>query len=152
MKKGKYVKSKGDSSDDEIDELEALITKIFWRGRGKYKGKLPIHFFSCNKVGHIAVHCLDKEDKDERKERKYKGRRDDQDYKKNKEYKEKGKKYCYSVEEKTDNESKINDDEIFYVAMKEDYDEDYKTTLISYVNKSDRWIIDSGCSNYMTSD
>ena len=36
--------------------------------------------------------------------------------------------------------------------MKEDYDEDEKTTLISYVNKSDRWIIDSGCSNHITSD
>ena len=26
------------------------------------------------------------------------------------------------------------------------------TTLISYVNKSDRWIIDNGCSNHMTGD
>ena len=31
--------------------------------------------------------------------------------------------------------------------MKEDSDEDEKTTLISYMNK-----IDSGCSNHMTSD
>ena len=37
--------------------------------------------------------------------------------------------------------------------MKEDFDEDEKTTLIdSYVNKSDRWIVDSGCSNHMTGD
>lgn len=36
--------------------------------------------------------------------------------------------------------------------MKEDFDENEKTTLISYVNKSDRWIIDSGFSNHMTSD
>ena len=36
--------------------------------------------------------------------------------------------------------------------MKEDSDEDEKTALISYVNKSDRWKIYSGCSNHMTSD
>ena len=36
--------------------------------------------------------------------------------------------------------------------MKEESDEDDKTTLISYVNKSDRWIINSGCSNHMTGD
>ena len=34
--------------------------------------------------------------------------------------------------------------------MKEDSNEDEKTTLISYVNKTNKWIIDSGCSNHMT--
>ena len=66
------MKSDSDSFDDELDELEALIAKWFGRGRGKYKGKLPIICFSCNKVGHIAARCPDREDKDERKERKYK--------------------------------------------------------------------------------
>ena len=32
------------------------------------------------------------------------------------------------------------------------FDEDEKFYLISYVSKSDRWIIDSGCSNYMIGD
>ena len=36
--------------------------------------------------------------------------------------------------------------------MKEDSDEDEKTTLISCMNKSDRWIIDSGFSNHMIGD
>ena len=36
--------------------------------------------------------------------------------------------------------------------MKDDSDEDEETILISYVNKSDRWIIDSGCSHHMTGD
>ena len=36
--------------------------------------------------------------------------------------------------------------------MKEDSNEDEKTTLISYVNKSDIWIINISCSNHMTSD
>ena len=48
-------------------------------------------------------------------------------------------------------ESKNNDEEAIYVSMKEDSDEDEKIALISFVNKSDRWIIDSGCSNHMTS-
>ena len=34
-KKGKHVKSESDSSNDDIDELEAFIAKIFGRGRGK---------------------------------------------------------------------------------------------------------------------
>ena len=42
--KEKYVKSDSDSSDDELDELEALITKIFGRDRGKYKGNPYYHF------------------------------------------------------------------------------------------------------------
>ena len=36
--------------------------------------------------------------------------------------------------------------------MKEYSGEDDKTALIYYVNRSDRWIIDNGCSNHMTSD
>ena len=36
--------------------------------------------------------------------------------------------------------------------MKEDSDEDEKTTLILYIKKNDRWIISSGYSNHMTSD
>ena len=41
--------------------------------------------------------------------------------------------------------------EVVYVAMKDDSNED-TTTLISYVNKDDKWIIDSGCSHHMTGD
>jgi hypothetical protein len=28
------------------------------RGKGKYEGKLPIIYFTCNKVGHIPARCL----------------------------------------------------------------------------------------------
>ena len=75
FKRKTYISS--DSFDDELDELEALIAKIFGRGRGKYKGKLPIIYFACNKVGHIVARCPVREDKDERNESKYKGSRDD---------------------------------------------------------------------------
>lgn len=54
------MKSDSDTSDDELDELEALITKRFGRGKGKYKGKLTINCFSCNKVGHIATRSPDR--------------------------------------------------------------------------------------------
>ena len=120
------MKSDSDSFDDELDELEALIVRRFGGGKGKYKGKLPIIFFSYKKVGHIAARYPDREDKDERKERKYKGRRDDQDYKTNKDYKDKGNKSCYIVEEETNIESESNDEGVVLVAMKEDYDEDEK--------------------------
>ena len=36
--------------------------------------------------------------------------------------------------------------------MKEDSKKDEKIALISYIKKSDRWIINNGCSNPMTSD
>ena len=39
-----------------------------------------------------------------------------EDFKGNKN--EKGKKYCYIVEEETNNESESNDDEVVYVAIK----------------------------------
>lgn len=149
-RKEKYEKSDSHSSNDEIDELEALIAKKFGRERGKYNGKLPIIYMSYNKVGHIVARCLDREDRDERKEGKYKRRRDDRDYKRNKDGK--GMKSCYIVEEETKNESKSNDDEVGYVSMKEDSDEDEKTSLISYVNKSKRQIIDSGWSTRMIGD
>ena len=45
-----------------------------------------------------------------------------------------------------------HDDEVVYVAMKDEYDEDEEIALVSCVNKNDRWIIDSGCSHYMTGD
>ena len=49
--KEKYVNSDSDESNDELDELEALMARIFPRGSGKH----PIIYFSCNKVGHIAA-------------------------------------------------------------------------------------------------
>ena len=40
---------------------------------------------------------------------------------------------------------------VVYVAMKDDCDEDI-IALISYMNKDDKWIIDSGCSHHMNGD
>lgn len=122
--KGKCVNSDSNASDDELDKLESLIKRRLSRGRGKYKGKLPLIYFSCNKVGHISARCSNRENKDEKRERKYKGRSDDWYNRRNKDYKDKGKKYCYISEEETDNEFESNDEEVVYGSMKEDFDED----------------------------
>ena len=39
-----------------------------------------------------------------------------------------------------------------YLAMKNKSYEDEATALVSYLNKSEKWIIDSGCSHHMTRD
>ena len=41
--------------------------------------------------------------------------------------------------------------EVVYVVINDNSNED-ATTLIFYVNKDDKWIIDSGCSHHMTGD
>ena len=146
--------------DEDIDELESLLARRFHRGKGKYKGKMHIIYFNCHEVVHIATRCLEKkkskddkyEDKyksrDEKYEDKYKSKKDD-DYKNNK---DKGKKSCYIAEKESDSESSIsNEIEVVHVAMKDDSDED-TTIVISYVNRDDKWIIDSGCSHHMTGD
>ena len=46
------------------------------KGRGKYKGKIPLFIFSCEEVGHIATRHPNKEDKDEKKRNKYKGKKE----------------------------------------------------------------------------
>ena len=66
---------------------------MFYRGKGKFKGKLHIMCFNSNEVGHIVARCLEK--KNYKGGDKYKNRRD----KYRKGYKDKGKKSCYIAEE-----------------------------------------------------
>ena len=40
--KKKYVDSDSDTDVEDIEELEILLAKRFHRGKGKYKGKMPI--------------------------------------------------------------------------------------------------------------
>ena len=65
--------------------------------------------------GFFVVDVLIGEDKDERRDRKYKGRRNDKDYRRRKN--EKGKKSCYVAKERTKSESKSNDDEDFCILL-----------------------------------
>ena len=78
----------------------------------------------------------------------FKSRRDED----KKDYKDKDKKSCYIAEEETKDGFDDHDDEVVYVPMKEKSNEDEATTLVSCVNKNDRWIIDSRCSHHMTGD
>ena len=61
-KKGKvkYVSSDSNIDEEDIEKLEALLARRFHRGKGKFKGKLPIIYFNCNEVGHIAARCTQK--------------------------------------------------------------------------------------------
>ena len=45
-KKIKYVSSASDTDGEDVDQLEALLTRIFHRDKGKFKGKLPIICFN----------------------------------------------------------------------------------------------------------
>lgn len=99
--------SKGDNDDkDNLMEFEALLAKRLPRGTSKYKGKLPLKCFSCNKIGHITTNCPNSDRKE--KFRKYKG---------------KGKKQCYvAVDESVIDEESEDDanEEIVFVVAKED--------------------------------
>lgn len=98
----------------EQDELEALIARRVPRGKGKYKGKLPLKCFSCNKIGHIAARCLD--NKNTEKKNRFKNKA----------------KECYLAEGVTNNESEDSEDEeIVFVAIKEESQVISEMTLIS---------------------
>ena len=56
----KYASSDSNTDEEDIEQLEALLARTFHRGKGKFKGKLPIICFNCNEVGHIATRCTQK--------------------------------------------------------------------------------------------
>ena len=52
-RKIKYASSDSNTDEEDVEQLEALLARIFHKG----KGKLPIICFNCNEVGHIATRC-----------------------------------------------------------------------------------------------
>ena len=56
-RKIKYASSDSNTNEEDVEQLEALLARRFHRGKGKFKGKLPISFFNCNEEGHIALRC-----------------------------------------------------------------------------------------------
>lgn len=126
-----------EDSEDQVMELEALLAKRFPRGTSKYRGELPLKCFSCNKIGHIAANYPNTNKKE--KFRRLKG---------------KGLKHCYVAiyESVTDEESEEEDDneEIVFVTLKEELSD--KKALVSHMENSDEWIMDSGFSHHMTRD
>ena len=72
----KTVKSGANNTyEEDVEQLEALLEIRFHKGKGKFKGKLPIICFNCNEVGHIAARCEKK--KNYRGGDKKKSRRDE---------------------------------------------------------------------------
>lgn len=55
----RYEKERKEIEEEEKDlkELKALISKRLPKGADKYEGKLPLKYFSCNKIGHFASKC-----------------------------------------------------------------------------------------------
>ena len=46
-----------ESSNSDLEIVEALLAKKYSRNKGKYKGKVPLICFSCEEIGHIAARC-----------------------------------------------------------------------------------------------
>ena len=65
-KMNKYGDSDSDINDEDIDELEALLARRFHRGKGKYKGNMPIICFNCHEVDYIAARCPKKKNRDDK--------------------------------------------------------------------------------------
>src|SRR5271156_3622182 len=62
--------SESKSEEEDLDEIEALMVRRMQRGKGKYKGKLPLVCFNCKKIGHFAARCPNKR-KDDRSDNRY---------------------------------------------------------------------------------
>ena len=107
-RKYKYVLNDISIDEEDVEQLEALLARRFHRGKGKFKGKIPIICFNYNEVGHIDARCPKK--KIYKGGDNFKGKRNED----NKNYKDKGKK-CYIAKE---DDSDEHDDEVLYIAMK----------------------------------
>ena len=54
------MSSDNDIDEEDVEKIEALLARRFHRGKGKFKGKLPIICFNCNVIGHIATRYPEK--------------------------------------------------------------------------------------------
>ena len=63
--KGKKIKESQSESEDELEQssdsdlkvVEAILARKYSRGKGKYKGKISLIYFSCEEIGHISTRC-----------------------------------------------------------------------------------------------
>ena len=53
------MSSNNDIDEEDVDQLEAFLARRFHRGKGKFKGKLPIIFLNCIEIGYINARCLE---------------------------------------------------------------------------------------------
>ena len=122
--------------DKKIEEGIALLVR-----REKH-GKKIFNCWTCDEYGHYAS----KFPKREKKFRgKFKPRRD----------KDRNCLYANEDEEYDEREHSKSDDELGFMAIKEDnLDQEIREerALVTQVEKKLDWIIDSGCSHHMTGD
>ena len=54
---------------ENLDDEESLFIKKLEKGTGKYKGKLPLRCFNCERIGNFASKCTQtkQDDSDEKK-------------------------------------------------------------------------------------
>ncbi|MDF3675370.1 hypothetical protein, partial [Enterobacter hormaechei] len=117
----------------DLEVVEALLARKYSKGRGKYKGKVPLIYFSCEEIGHIAAWCLKNKNKDEMKGHKCIGKKDF------KSFKDKGKKTCFMAKDSNDSNDE-EEDEIVYIGVKDESDNDEEMALISHMSINDTWI------------
>lgn len=80
--KRKQVDSEEENeSDEDLEVLEDILAKREAKGKGKFRGKIPLICFSCEEVGHIAPRCPKKEDKYEERFKKFKDKKYFKSYK-----------------------------------------------------------------------
>ena len=65
LAKGKEELNESWHISKEEDEVN-FVKKPQW-GSGRFRGKLPFKFFACDRVGHYATKCLQKDKYDKGK-------------------------------------------------------------------------------------
>ncbi|XP_057818249.1 uncharacterized protein LOC131031215 [Cryptomeria japonica] len=144
-KKGKEKKQNSSEilEEDSEDEATHLVRKLK-RGFGKYKGKLPLKCFNCEKIGHFASKCpYEKENDDNgKKESRFKNNKK---FVKRERKSQKFKRSLYSKEDIDSSpcsEEENQNDEILFMVVEdiqeevdyfdeEDVEVDLKQELIS---------------------
>jgi hypothetical protein len=109
-----------------------MIARRERKRKGKFEGKLTLKKNSCNKIGYFASRCPIRI-------LKYKSRYDKRDTE------------CYYATDGVSDESN-EEDEIRFVAIKEEESIYEEKALVTHVEKKSEWIIDSGYLHHMTGD
>ena len=119
----KKPKSEYNSDDDNSDnEEEANFVRKLKRGTTKYKGKLPLKFFECDRIGHFSSRCPNKGNPNNTDENRYKKNKRYQKNKKGNNGRYDMKKNLYTKENNNssdddDSDSDNESERVLFLAM-----------------------------------